>query len=252
MKILALLFLLTALIYSSVGFGGGSTYTALLVVFDIEYRSIPIISLCCNIIVVSTGAFFYIKNNLLDKKLLGALISFSIPMSFLGGSLAISEEVFILVLGTALLISSVMLFINKQEITTSQAKLNYWRIGILLGTPVGFIAGITGIGGGIFLAPILHLLNTAKTKTIAATTCLFILVNSIAGLAGQLSKHGLTILHEPDTLKPLLLLPLAVLVGGLIGNRVAIKYFSALQLRRLTAILVFIVAIRLLLPYFNS
>ena len=91
MKLLALLFLFTATIYSSVGFGGGSTYTALLVLFDVDYRLIPIVSLSCNIIVVSAGAVYFIKNRLVDNKLFLALISFSIPMSFIGGTLTIAE-----------------------------------------------------------------------------------------------------------------------------------------------------------------
>ena len=251
MKILALLFFLIALLYSTVGFGGGSSYTALLVIFDVNYRSIPIISLICNIIVVSTGTFFYIKNNLIDKKLILSLVLFSMPMSFLGGSLEISEQLFIIILGIALLASSLLLFISHNDNEMINDKLNNWTTAAIVATPIGLIAGITGIGGGIFLAPILHLLKIAKTKTIAATACLFILLNSGAGLAGQLSKYGVQVLNSPETLKPLVILPIAVLIGGFLGNRVAIKYFTSLQLRRATAILVFVVAVRLIFRYFN-
>ncbi len=251
MKLLVLLFFLIALLYSSVGFGGGSSYTALLVIFDIDYRSIPIISLICNIIVVSTGTFFYIKNKLLDKKLITSLVIFSMPMSYLGGSLVISEQLFIIILGLTLLVSALLLFIAQNNAEIINEQLNNWRIAAVVGAPIGLIAGITGIGGGIFLAPILHLLKIAKTKTIAATACLFILLNSSAGLVGQLSKYGIQVFENPETIKPLLLLPIAVLFGGFLGNRVAIKYFSALQLRRMTAILVFVVAVRLIIRYFN-
>ena len=250
MNILPALFLITAIIYSSVGFGGGSTYTALLVLFDIDYRSIPIISLSCNLIVVSASAIYFYKNQLIDKNLIVALISFSIPMSFIGGSLNISEQHFVLILGIALLISSTLMITSKtreSELIGTSKQQSYWSLGILLGAPVGLIAGITGIGGGIFLAPILHLLNIAKAKTIAATACLFILVNSIAGLIGQLNKQGFDILHS-EHLKALVFLPISVLIGGLIGNRVAIKYFTPLQLRRATAVLVLIVAVRLAYP----
>lgn len=238
--------------YASVGFGGGSTYTALLVLFDINYQAIPIISLSCNLIVVSASAFYFFKHQLVDKALITALITFSIPMSFLGGRLIISEQYFVLILGVALLVSSLLMISSKSKdnsIVNTKAR-SYWRLGALLGAPVGLVAGITGIGGGIFLAPILHLLNITRTKTVAATACLFILVNSVAGLMGQLNKQGLAILRSED-LKPLLLLPLAVLLGGLIGNRIAIKYFSPLQLRRATAVLVLFVAIRLILRWFS-
>ncbi|MBT8141990.1 MAG: TSUP family transporter, partial [Gammaproteobacteria bacterium] len=123
--------------------------------------------------------------------------------------------------------------------------------GILIGAPVGLLAGITGIGGGIFLAPILHLRALAKTRTIAATACMFILVNSLAGLMGQLVKLGSNLDQSFDMLVSLLALPFAVLIGGLIGNRIALKYFNAMQLRRMTALLVFIVAIRLLVRFIN-
>lgn len=251
MKLLALFFFLIALFYSSVGFGGGSSYTALLVIFDVNYRSIPIISLVCNIIVVTTGSFFYIKNKLLDKKLITSLLIFSMPMSFLGGNLVISEQLFIIILGITLLASSLLLFITRNDTETVNSQLNNWQTAAIIGAPIGLIAGITGIGGGIFLAPILHLLKLTKTKTIAATACVFILLNSVAGLAGQLSKQGMQVFENTGTLKPLVLLPFAVLLGGFLGNSVAINYFSALQLRRATAILIFIVGARLIARYFT-
>ena len=254
MNFLPILFFLTALIYASVGFGGGSTYTSLLVLFNLDYQSIPIISLSCNLIVVSVSSFYFVKNKLVNTKLIISLIVFSIPMSFLGGNLKLSEEYFVLILGLALLGSSLLMLSNKSlEADEKHAPTNrksYWQIGFTLGLPVGLIAGITGIGGGIFLAPILHLMNIAKARTIAATACLFILVNSLAGLMGQLNKQGLEILHF-EHLKILVLLPISVLIGGLIGNRVAIKYFTPLQLRRATAILILVVAIRLLFRWFS-
>lgn len=255
MYFLPFLFFITAIVYASVGFGGGSTYTALLVLFDVDYRAIPIISLTCNLIVVSASSAYFIKHKLIDRNLITSLVIFSMPMSFLGGSLLISEESFVLILGSALLISSSMLFLNNGKENTakdfSSPGTSNWKTGALLGLPIGLVAGITGIGGGIFLAPILHLLNKVRAKTIAATACLFIFFNSIAGLIGQLSKNGISVL-DTEHLKSLIFLPLSVLIGGLIGNRVAIKYFTPLQLRRMTALLVFIVAIRLLLRWNSS
>jgi len=255
MYILAILFFLTAIIYASVGFGGGSTYTALLVLFEVDYRLIPVISLVCNLVVVSAGSVYFFKHKLINRPLITALLAFSVPMSFIGGNLNISERNFILILGSALLISSLLMLLQKEisekEMISSPQTLNYWKTGSLLGLPIGLIAGITGIGGGIFLAPILHLLKIAKAKTIAATACLFIMANSIAGLAGQLTKQGLAII-QTDALQAFLLLPIVVLVGGVIGNRLAIKFFTPQQLRRMTALLVLFVAIRLLLRWFAN
>lgn len=251
MQLLALLFFVTALVYSSVGFGGGSTYTALLVLFDIDYRSIPVISLCCNIIVVTTGAIHFYKNKLLDKGLILALVTFSIPMSFIGGRLPVPEQLFVLILGITLLIASILLLINRKDFVSPKAEVSYWRLGLVLGTPIGLVAGITGIGGGIFLAPILHLLRIARPRLIAATACIFILLNSLAGLSGQLLKQGYTLWENTLQLRAIALLPLAVLIGGFIGNRIALKYFTPVQLRRMTAILVLIVAIRLLHRYIS-
>ena len=109
---------------------------------------------------------------------------------------------------------------------------------------LGGLAGITGIGGGIYLAPILHVFRLAEAKTVAATSSLFILVNSLAGLAGQLAKLG----ENTGELLSVeyLLLPLAVLIGGQVGSRAGAHWFQASHIRRLTGLVIIVVSVRLL------
>lgn len=150
-----------------------------------------------------------------------------------------------LILGSTLLLSAIALILPQERIP--QAKLPRPLV-LLLSSVVGLLAGLSGIGGGIFMAPVLHIIRWADARRIAAFASLYILVNSITGLTGQLIKNGPESFAEPAaTYWPLLL---AVLVGGQIGSALGIKLFSPLWLRRVTAILVAYAAIRLLLQAF--
>ena len=177
MELLAILFLVTAILYSSVGFGGGSTYLALLLIWGIPYIALPVIALSCNIIVVSGNCFNYIRAGNLNLKLLFPYLIGSIPLSYMGGSLPIEKKLFeillFLVLATAgtLLLFNFKSYDNKEK---SYRKIPSF-ISVLIGGFLGFISGIVGIGGGIFLSPILFLLRAGKPKYIVTTASLFIL-----------------------------------------------------------------------------
>ncbi|MGL5839582.1 MAG: sulfite exporter TauE/SafE family protein [Sphingorhabdus sp.] len=239
---LALLFGFIALIYASVGFGGGSSYTALLTFTGIDPQLIPVISLCCNIVVVTGGTIRFWRAGLIDWKAVLPLLAVSAPLAFLGGLTPLKEHIFLLILGSALLLSAIALLLPQESLP----QRNMPQPAILgISAAVGLLAGLSGIGGGIFMAPVLHLIRWAEGKRIAAFASLYILVNSITGLAGQLLKGGLATFAEPAaTFWPLLL---AVFVGGQIGSMIGIKFFSPLWLRRMTALLVGYAAIRLLL-----
>jgi uncharacterized membrane protein YfcA len=159
MGLLAILFLVTALFYSSVGFGGGSTYLALLLIWDIPYFIFPVIALCCNIIVVSGNCFNYIKAGNLNTKLLFPYLLGSIPLAYIGGSLSIDKNLFELILFIILTIAGLSLLLNFKSY--DDKKASYKKIPIIssifLGSVLGFISGAVGIGGGIFLSPILFL-----------------------------------------------------------------------------------------------
>ena len=188
MIILSIFFFITALLYSSVGFGGGSTYLALMLIWDIPYYIFPVIALFCNIIVVSGNSINYIRSGNLSLKLLFPYLIGSIPFTFFGATLQISKELFEILLFLILFVAGVMLFIESRILNKSDFKINEFSkvFSIIIGSIIGFFSGIVGIGGGIFLSPILFLLKAGYPKQIACAASLFILINSVFGVFGQL------------------------------------------------------------------
>ena len=242
MIILSIFFFITAILYSSVGFGGGSTYLALLLIWNIPYYIFPIIALICNIIVVTGNSINYIRAGNHNFKLLIPFLIGSIPFAFLGGTLIVDKAVFEILLFLVLSVAGLLLLINNKSYENKEIiikKINLF-VSILIGSMLGLISGIVGIGGGIFLSPILFLLKADKPKNIVTTASLFILINSISGVFGQLTKE--TLLKEIFVYWPLLL---AVLIGGLLGNYLNLKIFSNRVLALITSLLVIFVAIRM-------
>ena len=247
MIILSILFLITAILYSSVGFGGGSTYLALLLIWDIPYYIFPVIALLCNIIVVSGNSFNYIKSGNYNFKLLMPFLISSLPFAFIGGTLSINKEIFEILLFFVLSIAGFLLLINNKSYENKNIiikKINFF-LSLIIGSILGLISGIVGIGGGIFLSPILFLLSAEKPKIIVTTASLFILINSISGVFGQLTKED--VLNEIILYWPLFL---SVLIGGFFGNYLNLKFFSNRILVLLTSLLVIFVSIRMALKIF--
>ena len=191
MNTLSILFFLTAILYSSVGFGGGSTYLAILLIWGVPFTIFPIIALACNIIVVSGNCFNYIRAGNLNFKLLIPYLIGSIPLSFIGGSLEIEKQNFEILLFFILLIAGGVLMFNFKSYDDNEDRYKNipYSFSIIIGAILGFISGVVGIGGGIFLSPILFLLKVAKPKHIVTAASLFILINSIFGIIGQLTKE---------------------------------------------------------------
>jgi len=247
--LLAILFLATAILYSSVGFGGGSTYLALLLIWGTPYFIFPVIALCCNIIVVSGNCFNYIRAGNFNFKLLFPYIIGSIPFSFIGGALSIEKSLFEITLFLVLLISGFLLLVNFKSYNDKERNLKKIPklFSILIGSFLGFVSGVTGIGGGIFLSPILFLLRAGKSKHIVTTASLFILINSISGIIGQLTKNAVL-----DEIQNYWILLATVFVGGQIGNFLNLKIFPTRILVFLTSILVIFVALRMGYKIFYS
>ena len=242
MIILSILFFITAILYSSVGFGGGSTYLALLLIWDIPYYIFPVIALLCNIIVVSGNSINYIRAGNHNFKLLIPFLIGSIPFAFFGGTLKIDKEIFEILLFFVLSIAGVLLLINNKSYENENLiikKLNS-IYSFVIGSVLGLISGIVGIGGGIFLSPILFLLKAEKPKIIATTASLFILINSISGVLGQFTKDNT--FNELTNYWPLFF---SVLVGGYIGNYLNLKIFSNRTLTIMTSLLVIFVSVRI-------
>ena len=247
MIILSFLFLLTATLYSSVGFGGGSTYLALLLIWDVPYLIFPVIALFCNIIVVSGSCFNYIKAGNINLKILTPYLISSVPLAFIGGSLSIDKDFFEILLFIVLAFAGTLLLINFKSF---DEKIETYKkipkiIAILTGGSIGFVSGIVGIGGGIFLSPILLLARADSTKNITTAASLFILINSISGLTGQFTKASTV--NEIYYYWPFFLL---VLLGGQIGNFLNLKIFPTRMLVLITSALVLFVAIRMGLKLF--
>ena len=242
MNTLSILFFLTAILYSSVGFGGGSTYLALLFIWGVPYTIFPIIALGCNIIVVSGNCFNYIRAGKLNLKLLIPYLIGSIPLSFIGGSLPLDKQFFEILLFLVLLIAGCLLLFNFNSYNNKEVRYRNipLSLSIIIGGILGFISGIVGIGGGIFLSPILFLLKVAKPKDIITTASLFILINSIFGMIGQLTKE----IYFEEIYSYFYLL-IVVLIGGQIGNYLNLKIFPTRVLVLITSTLVLFVALRM-------
>jgi len=242
MIILSILFFVTAILYSSVGFGGGSTYLALLFIWGVPYFIFPLIALACNIVVVSGNCFNYIRTGNLNLKLLIPYLIGSIPLAFIGGSLSIEKKIFEILLFVVLAIAGLLLLFNFKSYEDNEKDCRKIPvvISILIGGILGFISGVVGIGGGIFLSPVLFLMKAGRPKHIITAASLFILINSLSGIIGQLTKNA--VLSEIQNYWFLLL---AVLIGGQVGNFLNLKIFPTRVLALVTSCLVLFVAIRM-------
>ena len=242
MIILSILFFVTAILYASVGFGGGSTYLALLLIWGVPYHIFPLIALICNIFVVSGNSFNYIKAGNLNLKLLIPYLIGSVPLAFIGGTLPIEKNIFEIFLFIVLAIAGTLLLINFKSYDDNESTYRNIPavISIFIGGILGFVSGVVGIGGGIFLSPILFLIKAAKPKHIVTTASLFILINSASGIIGQLTKN--IVLSDISNYWYLFLM---VIIGGHIGNYLNLKIFPTRLLALITSGLVLFVAIRM-------
>ncbi len=252
------IFFAIAFVYSIAGFGGGSSYIAVLAISGIAFQSIPVISLSCNIVVVGASSVMYWKNNILDFRKVIPFVLGSVPFAFLGGLIPISEKVFYFLLGISLIIAGLHLIFFSEKSNSKNADLKSGDLQVqnvenqnpsirfllysLIGSVFGFLSGLTGIGGGIFLAPMLYFMRYAESKVIASICSLFILVNSIAGLTGQLTKASDFSVNNLIYFFPLIF---AVLLGGILGSVVTIRIFSKGVIRISTAALILYAGIRI-------
>ena len=242
MIILSILFFVTAILYASVGFGGGSTYLALLLIWGVPYYIFPIIALICNIFVVSGNCYNYIKAGNLNLKLLIPYLIGSIPLAFIGGSLQLDKNLFEIFLFIVLAIAGLLLLINFKSYDDNESTYRNIPIliSILIGGVLGFVSGVVGIGGGIFLSPILFLVKAAKPKHVVTAASLFILINSISGVIGQLTKN--IVLSDISSYWYLFMI---VIIGGHFGNFLNLKMFPTRILALVTSCLVLFISIRM-------
>ncbi|WP_343306224.1 sulfite exporter TauE/SafE family protein [Chitinophaga niabensis] len=241
---LCIIFFFIALVYSSAGFGGGSSYLALMALWGVGFQLMKSTALLCNIVVVLGGVYHFWKNGHLPMKKALQLSLVSVPLAFVGSYLPMKQATFFLILGIALtaaaLLMCIRFFFQKTYTIREQPRGLYG----IIGGAIGFLSGMTGIGGGIYLAPVLRLGQYDTAKNIAGLSSFFILVNSISGLLGQAAK-GAIIVQWSFTL-PLII---AVIAGGQIGARLSAAALKPRWVEAATALLILYAGGRMLLSH---
>ncbi len=231
------------------GFGGGSSYLAVLALTALPTGELRVMALVCNLIVAGGGVFHFARAGAIPWRRALPLVLCSVPAAYLGGRIELPREQFMGLLGVVLLLAGLAMWWRRNPekanaaadggvVSPTATKTLLTSAG--LGSGLGFLAGVVSIGGGIFLSPVLFLQRWAAARAIAAVTSLFIFVNSLAGLAGQFSRSV--------TVNWSLLgwLALMVLLGGQVGTRLTLRRLSATTIRRIAALLIIAVGIRLL------
>ena len=214
--LIAFIFFVIALGYSAVGLGGGSSYTALMLILGFSTLVIPTVSLTLNLFVTSVGSFNFIRNKHAKLKLILPFLASSIPMAYLGGSLQLPKEVFYWILLASLLFVVARLYLwEKVSLQLNLSERGRLVVSVASGGVLGLIAGIVGIGGGIYLVPLIIILGLGTAKQAAACGAIFIWLNSASGLVARAQ-------YNPINLSDYIPILVAVVAGGLIGS-----YFGA-------------------------
>ncbi len=219
-EFLAVLFFIVAFAYSSVGLGGGSSYTALMAVFGISTIAIPMISLALNLFVTSIGSFNFIRNRHARINLILPFVTSSVPLAYLGGSLKLPKEVFYWILFISLVFVAVRIYFwRTTTININIDQKGKMIISLIAGSILGLIAGIVGIGGGIYLVPLIIILGLGSPKEAAACGAIFIWLNSLSGLISRLQYNSIDL----AAYTPLIA---TVLIGGTLGSFMGSFKFS--------------------------
>lgn len=237
---LALLILLAAALYSSVGHGGASGYLAAMALFGLAPAQMKPTALCLNILVASIATFRFYRAGCFSWPLFWPFAVASIPLAFLGGAITLPTSVYKQIVGATLLYAAIRLFFFTQAKADATATRSVpMALAILVGAVVGFLSGLTGVGGGIFLSPLLLLMGWADTRRTAGVSAAFILVNSIAGLLGNFS--GVQAL--PHALP---YFALAAVAGGLVGSEFGSRRLASVTIRRLLAVVLVVAGVKMI------
>lgn len=200
---------IVAMMYASVGHGGASGYLAIMALFSLHPEALKPTALMLNIVVAGVGTYLYCSAGQFSWRVFWPFVMTSIPMSFLGGTVTLSPELYRPALGMVLLFAAWRLFARRKH-EDYAAEVPRLPVAMAVGGVLGFASGLIGVGGGIFLSPLMLLLNWARVREVSGIAALFILVNSISGLLGHMSS----LQHVPDYAP---LLAGVALVGGSIG-----------------------------------
>jgi len=206
---LAVCIFVVAMLYASVGHGGASGYLAIMALFSLHPEALKPTALLLNIVVAGVGAYLYCSARQFSWRVFWPFVITSIPASFLGGTFSLPPEIYRPALGLVLIFAAWRLFVRKDQVDY-ETKIPANTTAMLVGAVLGFVSGLIGVGGGIFLSPLMILLRWARVREVSGIAALFILVNSISGLLGHMSS-----LHHVPDYAPLL--AGMALIGGAIG-----------------------------------
>ena len=207
---------------------------------NMPYKEIPIIALSCNLVVVTGSAFHFIRYKQVNLKFILPFVITSIPFAYFAGLISVEKKYFTIILGICLLTAGVRMLVRRND-NYEQTKGPSIFLSSIIGSILGFLSGLVGIGGGIFLSPLMYNFKWAKPKEISALCCLFIFFNSIAGLIGQLQK-----VDSFETINSYWGLIIAVFIGGQLGSLISINKLKPRYVELLTAILVTLLSLRVL------
>jgi len=238
---LPLIFFLIALIYSSVGLGGGSSYTALMAISGMSILAIPMVTLTLNLIVTTVGSYHFIRNGHAKFRIIAPFLISSIPMAYIGGAIKISPDVFYWILLISLLFVVARIYFWQQtSLSLNLSTTSKIIVSMFAGAVLGIIAGIVGIGGGIYLVPLIIVFGLGTQKQAAAGGAIFIWLNSLSGLVSRLQYNSIDFVEY---------LPLiaAVLVGGTMGSFLGAYRFSAQVIEKVLGLVIIVAIIFLIL-----
>ncbi|PYT00160.1 MAG: hypothetical protein DMF63_09210 [Acidobacteria bacterium] len=229
---------IVAILYSSVGHGGASGYLAVMALLAVAPEITRPTALVLNVFVATIGTVQFYRAGYFSWRIFLPFAIASIPFAFIGGMITLPTTVYKIVLGAVLIIAALRLAWNLKPDT--EIKEPNIIIALVIGGIIGLLSGLVGVGGGIFLTPILLLMNWSETKTAAGVSAMFILVNSIAGLAGNYSQvTGLP--------SDVWIWVGAAVVGGVVGSTLGAKRFDSLTLRRVLALVLVFAGVKLVL-----
>jgi hypothetical protein len=237
--LIVLAIFVVAVLYSSVGHAGASGYLAVMALLSVAPGVTRPTALVLNIFVATIAAFQFYRAGFFDWRVFASFAATSVPFAFLGGMIVLPTNVHKIVLGCVLLITALRLAWSFTPVEEKQIVMPSLWLALILGAVMGLLSGLTGVGGGVFLTPVLLLTNWTEAKKAAGISAVFILVNSISGLLGNYAQIG-------NLTSSVWFWIAAAIVGGIIGSTLGSRRFDSITLRRVLSVVLVIAGLKLI------